>query len=221
MVSMKISDIIEEYLEAVYRLQERDGVARTSDLVAMLNVAPGTVTNTVERLEKNLLVIHVPYRGVKLTEEGRKIALNVIRKHRLLECLLMDFLEIGWDKVHRIACNLEHWINGEVTRKIECVLGYPKTCPHGNPIPNESGEIVDEETYPLSKFNVGEKGIITRIIEENEEFLQYLTKIGAMPKRSITVIDKAPSGDPITIKVNDKTQALSCKTASLIMIRKC
>ena len=107
----KVSDIIEEHLETIYRLQERGGVARTSDIVRLMNVAPGTVTNTVERLEKELLVLHKPYKGVQLTERGRRIALSVIRRHRLLERLLTDLLNIEWDKSHAIACKLEHWIN--------------------------------------------------------------------------------------------------------------
>ncbi|MEM1580972.1 MAG: metal-dependent transcriptional regulator [Candidatus Bathyarchaeia archaeon] len=219
-MSAKVSNVIEEYLEAIYRLQERSGVARTNDLVLMLNVAPGTVTNTIERLEKKLLITHEPYRGVQLTGEGRRIALNVVRKHRLLERLLTDLLEVEWDKVHEIACNLEHWVTEDIARKIERVLGYPKTCPHGNPIPSENGEITGEETHPLTEFKIGERGIIAKVIEEGSEFLQYMGRLGVKPEKYIEIIDKAPLSDPITIKIDGKIQALSQKTASLIMVRK-
>jgi len=219
-LSLNVSDVIEEYLETIYRLQERGGVARTNDLVLMLSVAPGTVTNTIERLEKRLLIIHEPYRGVQLTNEGRRIAINVIRKHRLLERLLTDILEVDWDKVHEIACSLEHWITEDVARKIGRVLSYPKKCPHGNPIPDERGEILSEEAQPLTEFEVGDRGIISRIIEEKTEFLHYLNKIGIKPEKCVEIIDKAPLGDPITIKIDGSVQALSHKMALLVMARK-
>ncbi|MFB0502553.1 MAG: metal-dependent transcriptional regulator, partial [Candidatus Bathyarchaeia archaeon] len=109
-----VSSVIEEYLEVIYRLQERSGVARTLELAEMLNVAPGTITNTVERLEKESLIVHEPYKGVRLTEKGRGIALRMVRKHRLSERLLTDILDVEWDKVHDAACQLEHGISDEI-----------------------------------------------------------------------------------------------------------
>lgn len=216
----KISDVIEEYLEAIYRLQEQRGVARTSDLVRILSVAPGTVTNTIERLEKSLLITHAPYKGVQLTEKGFKIAISVIRKHRLLECLLADFLGIEWYEAHDAACQLEHWISEEIAEKIEGALGYPKTCPHGNPIPTERGEIFEEETQSLIELNTGDGGIITKIIDEGSSLLQYFSRIGIKPKKRIDVIDKAPFNGPVTVKVNGRSHALSRDVASLVRVRK-
>ncbi len=216
----KFSGVIEEYLEAIYRLQERSGVARTGDLVKMLNVAPGTITNTIERLEKELLVIHKPYKGVQLTEKGRKIALDVIRRHRLLERLLTDLLEVEWDKAHDVACQLEHWIPKDVTKKIEHVLKNPKTCPHGNPIPTEEGEIFEEKSYPLTEFGIGEEGVIVKITDEKAKFLQYLNRLGIKPGKYIKIIEKAPMNDPITVKIDGEVCALSHAMASSIMARK-
>jgi len=216
----RISATVEEYLETIYRLQERSGVARTSDLVVMLEVAPGTVTNTIDRLERDLLVIHKPYKGVQLTDRGRKIAISVIRRHRLLECLLADFLGVEWEKSHEIACSLEHWISEDIAKKIERVLNYPKTCPHGNPIPTELGEIIEEGAYPLTMSKVGEKVIIAKIIEEKPEFLRYFSKLGIRPKKQIEIVDKGPLNDPIAIKIDGKVQALNRKVASSIMIRR-
>jgi len=216
----KVSDIIEEHLETIYRLQERGGVARTSDIVRLMNVAPGTVTNTVERLEKELLVLHKPYKGVQLTERGRRIALSVIRRHRLLERLLTDLLNIEWDKSHAIACKLEHWINEDVAKKIEQVLNNPRTCPHGNPIPTEHGRIFEEKPQPLVGCKVGERIIIAKIIDEKAEFLQYLNKIGIKPQKNVEVVNRAPLSGPITIKIDGEIHALSRGMASLIMVRK-
>jgi len=216
----KLSNVIEEYLEAIYRLQERNGIARTGDLVKMLNVAPGTITNTIERLEKDLLVVHEPYKGVQLTEEGRRIAIDVIRRHRLLERLLTDLLEVEWDKAHDIACQLEHWIPRDVAKKIEHVLKNPKTCPHGNPIPTEKGEIFEEKSFPLKDFRVGDKGIIIKIADEKTNFLKYFNKLGIKPGKRIEIIEKAPMGDPIIIKIDGKICAINRSMASSIMIRK-
>lgn len=216
----KISNVVEEYLETIFRLQERSGIARTSDLVAMLGVAPGTVTNTIERLERELLITHEPYRGVQLTDRGREIALSVIRRHRLLECLLTDLLEVEWEKSHEIACSLEHWIGEDVAKKIERILGYPKTCPHGNPIPTSLGDMHEEEASPLTSFEIGERGVVVKIIEEESEFLRYLSGLGIRPNKHIEVVEKAPLSDPITIKIDGKIRALSHRVASLIMIRK-
>ena len=218
---VEVSDVVEEYLEVIYRLQEKTGdAARTSDLVRMLNVAPGTVTNTVERLEKESLIVHEPYRGVKLTEKGLRLALRVVRNHRLSECLLMDVLDVEWDKVHDAACQLEHGISDEIAKKIEKALGHPKTCPHGNPIPTECGGIIEGNFQPLSKFNVQEKGIIVKITDENPDLLQYLGTLGIKPETYFEVVEKAPFDGPVTVRVDGKVHALSREIAAIIKVRK-
>jgi len=217
---VEVSDVVEEYLEVIYRLQEKTGAARTSDLVRMLNVAPGTVTNTVERLEKESLIVHEPYRGVKLTDKGLRLALHVVRNHRLSECLLRDVLDVEWDKVHDAACQLEHGISDEIAKKIEKTLGYPKTCPHGNPIPTECGGIIEGNFQPLSKFNVREKGLIVKITDENPDLLQYLGTLGIKPETYLKVVEKAPFEGPITVRIDGKDHALSREIAASIKVRK-
>jgi len=216
----EVTSATEEYLEIIYRLQEKSGVATTSDLVKSLKVAPGTITNTIARLEKESLVIHKPYRGVRLTEKGRRIALRTIRKHRLSERLLTDLLNVEWEKVHEAACKLEHSISDEIAKKIEKALGHPKTCPHGNPIPTECGGIIEEESRPLSEFNLGEKGVIAKITDERRELLEYLNSLKVRPNKIVEVIEKAPFGGPITVRIEGRNCALSREIASLIKIRK-
>jgi DtxR family Mn-dependent transcriptional regulator len=218
-MATKVSSVIEEYLETIYRLQEKSGVARTSDLVKMLNVAPGTVTNTVERLEKESLVVHEPYKGVKMTEKGYRTALRVIRKHRLSECLLTDILNLEWDKAHDAACQLEHGVSDEVAKKIEKALGHPRTCPHGNPIPTECGGVIEERSQPLAKFNLQDKAVIVKIADENPDLLQYLDRLGLRPKTSVEVVEKAPFNGPITVRVEEKDCALSREIASIIRVK--
>jgi len=217
---MEVTSATEEYLEIIYKLQRKSGVATTSDLVRLLKVAPGTVTNTIARLERESFVIHEPYRGVRLTEKGQRIALRTIRKHRLSERLLTDLLNVEWEKVHEAACKLEHSISDEIAKKIEKALGHPKTCPHGNPIPTECGGIIEKSSEPLSKFNVGEKGVIVKITDERRELLEYLSSINVKPDRLVEIIDKAPFNGPITIKIKGKSHALSPEIASIIKARK-
>jgi DtxR family Mn-dependent transcriptional regulator len=219
-VSEEISAVIEEYLECIFKLQEKSGVARTNDIVKSLGVVPGTVTNTVEWLEKEGLVTHKPYKGVKLTEKGRKIALQVIRRHRLSERLLTDILHIEWDKVHEAACKLEHGITDEIIRPLEKALGHPKTCPHGNPIPTKCGGIIEEESQPLTALNTREQGIIVKITDEEADLLRYLGTMGLVPGASLEVVGKAPFNGPITVKVGRTNRALSREVASIIKVKR-
>jgi len=216
----EVTAVIEDYLKGIYRLQEKSGVARTSDIVELLQVAPGTVTNTVDRLEKGGLVTHEPYKGVKLTEEGRKIALRVIRRHRLLERLLTDILHVNWSEAHTAACRLEHGITSDITKNLEKALGHPRTCPHGNPIPTKCGGIVEEESQPLTELDEKERGTIAKITEEKPDFLCYLDTIGLAPGASIEVLKKAPFDGPITLKVGGVSHALGHAMASIIQVKR-
>jgi len=216
----QVTAVVEEYLEAVYRLQERSGVARTNDIVKALKVAPGTVTNTVERLEKEGYITHEPYRGVKLTEIGLKIALQVVRRHRLSERLLTDILHVEWAKVHDAACKLEHGITDEIIKPLEKALRHPKTCPHGNPIPTKCGGVIEEKSYPLSALNEQEQGTIMKITEEKSNMLHYLDSLGLVPGALIQVMEKAPFDGPIIVKVNGTSHALSRTIALIIRVKK-
>jgi DtxR family Mn-dependent transcriptional regulator len=219
-VSEEVTAVIEEYLECIYRLQEKSGVARTSNIVKSLGVVPGTVTNTVEWLEKEGLVTHKPYKGVKLTEKGRKIALQVIRRHRLSERLLVDILHMEWDKVHDAACKLEHGITDEIMQPLEKALKHPKTCPHGNPIPTKCGGIIEEKSQPLLELATGEQSTIVKITEESLDLLHYLDTIGLVPEASIKILEKAPLNGPITVKVGATNHAISRAVASIIRVKR-
>jgi DtxR family Mn-dependent transcriptional regulator len=219
-VSEEVTAVIEEYLECIYRLQEKSGVARTSNIVKSLGVVPGTVTNTVEWLEKEGLVTHKPYKGVKLTEKGRKIALQVIRRHRLSERLLVDILHMEWDKVHDAACKLEHGITDEIMQPLEKALKHPKTCPHGNPIPTKCGGIIEEKSQPLTELNTGEQATIVKITEESLDLLHYLDTLGLVPGASIKTLERAPFNGPITVKVSSTSHAISRAMASVIQVKR-
>lgn len=212
---------VEEYLEAIYKLEERKGSAKTGDLAKELNVTLGTITNTIEKMEKQKLITHKPYKGVKLTKKGRKIALDVIRRHRLSERLLTDILRLEWSKVHDAACKLEHAIaDKDVIKPLEEALGKPKTCPHGNPIPLESGKIIEEKCELLADLGRGEEGMIVKVTDERPELLQYLSTLGLMPGANVRIEEKAPFNGPIMVKVMGGSYALGRNVASVIWIKR-
>jgi len=220
MMSQEVSPTSEEYLEAIYKLNEKTGSAKTSNLADQLQVSLGTITNTIENLEKQGLITHEPYKGVKLTEKGRRVALNVIRRHRLSERLLTDILHVDWSKVHNAACKLEHDLTRDVIEPLEKILGHPKTCPHGNPIPTESGRVVEEKSEFLANLNPKQSGVIIKITEENPDVLRYLATLGLLPGASVEVEEKAPFNGPIIVKVMGASYALGRNIASIIRIRK-
>jgi DtxR family Mn-dependent transcriptional regulator len=222
----QVSDVVEEYLETIYRLQEKEGDgAKTNEIVRSMNVVPGTVTNTVERLEKEGLVTHEPYRGVRLTEKGRKIAVQVVRRHRLSERLLTDILHVDWGKAHDVACKIEHDIGDEeILASIEKALGNPKTCPHGNPIPtteDKLGEYAKETEYaPLWALDPSGRAIVKMITDEDVEMLQYLMRLGIVPGVSVEVVKKESLHGLITIRVGGSTvQTINQEAASVVKVQ--
>ncbi|MCX8170815.1 MAG: metal-dependent transcriptional regulator [Candidatus Bathyarchaeota archaeon] len=216
----EVTPTVEEYLECIYRLEEKYGLARTRDIVKMMDVAPGTVTNTIEWLERSGLVTHQPYRGVKLTSKGQMIAIRVLRKHRLAERLLVDVLRVEWEKAHDLACKLEHGLTEEVIKPLERFLKHPKTCPHGNPIPNEYGVLIREESVSLTDLEVGSESVITRIIEEHKDLLQYLSELGAFPGVVVKVLGRNPVDGSLKLTVGGKPHVLSSRIASVIHVKK-
>lgn len=215
-----VSSKAEEYLEAIYRLENKTGVAKTTELARQLKVVPGSVTNTIEGLERRGLVIHEPYKGVKLTEKGRKLALNILRRHRLAERLLTDVLHVDWSEVHEAACKLEHAITPDIIKPLEKTLRHPKTCPHGNPIPTACGGIIEEKSEPLVNLGPKESGIIVKIIEEKVEVLQHLATLGLTPEVCVEIERKTSFGGPVTIRVSDTSYALDYKVASIINVKR-
>jgi DtxR family Mn-dependent transcriptional regulator len=213
------SPVSEEYLETIYKLEEKTGFARTSELVDQLKVAPGSITNTVESLEKQGLITHEPYRGVKLTDLGRGIALSVIRRHRLFERLLTDVLHLDWSRAHEAACRLEHGATKEVTERIEETLGHPSSCPHGNPIPTESGGISEEKSQPLDCLEEGERGVVVKILDEGRDVLEYLSHLKLMPGATVEVEEKAQPDGSITVNVAGKSRVLNRALASMIRVK--
>ena len=187
----------EMYLKTIYNLETKNGAARTGDIASILKITPGSVTNTLEVLESKGLVAREPYKGVKLTDDGLKIALSVFRRHRLAERLMTDVLKLDWTESHEEACKLEHVIGSSLAKSIEKALGGPQTCPHGNPIPLEDGSMPQSKAQPLSALGNGENATVSRIPDPNAELLRYLATLGMFPGVRIQIEEKAPFKGPI------------------------
>ncbi len=215
----KESPRIEEYLEYIYKLQEIHESATTSKLAERLELSPSSVSEMLKQLEQKKLVKYAE-KGVVLTKEGELEAKKVIRKHRLSERLLTDILGFEWDKVHEEACKLEHDISPEMEKKIEEKLGNPKTCPHGYPIPDKEGLIVQDNTVKLSELKANEKGVIISVFEENSEMLQYLGSLGLYPEIEVEVKNIAPFGGPILIMVSGSEKSVGKELAEKILVQR-
>lgn len=207
----------EEYIEAIYRLQKRSGVAKTKELAQALRVVPGSITNTIEHLEEHGLVEHEPYRGVRLTSRGEKLALDILRRHRLAERLLTDVLDAEWSDVHESACKLEHALTKEVIALLEKRLGNPKFCPHGNPIPTEHGEVEEEECYPLAEISLNMACVVAKITDGKREKLLTLSRKEIKPHVPLHVVERKPSA--IVLCVAGKERTLSYEDASSVWVK--
>jgi DtxR family Mn-dependent transcriptional regulator len=208
------------YLKTIYNLESKSGAARTGDIAEILKITPGSVTNTLEVLEAKGLVAREPYKGVRLTEQGRTLALSVFRRHRLAERLLTDMLHFDWTDSHEEACRLEHAISDRLATSIEETLGTPRTCPHGNPIPDEKGYHPPTRSEALSSLEGGQHGVVSEIPDENTELLRYLAKLGLFPGVEVSVQEKAPFKGPMLVKVGTNSYPLSLDIASGIYVHK-
>jgi DtxR family Mn-dependent transcriptional regulator len=206
------------YLKTIYNLQNKTGAARTGDIADVLDITPGSVTNTLEVLESKGLVVREPYKGVKLTGEGSKLALSVFRRHRLAERLLTEVLKFDWADSHDEACKLEHSISDRMAASIEKTLDDPRTCPHGNPIPSENGSMPSLKDQPLSELENGETATLSRIPDESTQLLRYLSTLGMHPGVKIEVKEKAPFKGPILVKIGSNSYPLSLDVASGIYV---
>jgi|SRR5215210_605146 len=204
------SPVVEDYVKAIYSLAE-DGAASvaTTALADRLAVTPGSVSAMVRKLDDLGLAAHTPYRGVRLTEEGRRLALEVVRHHRLLELFLAEVLEVPWDRVHAEAEVLEHVLSSELEQTIAAKLGDPTRDPHGDPIPSADFRVEEPATRSLDDLEVGTSGRFVRISDSDPEMLRYLAARGIRPGERFEVLERQPFGGPLAVRFDDgKTHAL-------------
>lgn len=198
-----LSPIIEDYAKAIYKLQRAGGRGATvgnAALAEALGVSPGAITAMLKRLEELGLVEYEPYKGASLTDAGERVALEVVRHHRLLEAYLADVLGMPWDRVHAEAEVLEHYISEELEELIARALGDPERDPHGAPIPSRELLLIDEASVAIGDCEVGARGIFVRISDSNPEMLRYLSDLGIAPGERFEVVDRQPFGGPLAVR---------------------
>ena len=212
------SAVVEEYLEAIYKLHHEGRKLGTTELGKELAVSPASATEMMERLVEKGLAEKSHDRGIALTRKGRKAALELIRKHRISERFLVDVLGMDWKDVHEEACKLEHVLSAEVESRMEALLSKPDTCPHGHPIPDRLGHTVDVPMRRLSSLKSSEKGVIARIAEEKRALLEYLATLGMMPRTAVEVEQVAPFDGPLLVRVKGASYALGREIADKIWV---
>ena len=217
-----LSDVMEDYLKAIYTLQMEHGPpVSTSNIAEYLGKTPPTVTSMVGKLEERGLIDREKYKGVELTTEGETVALEVLRHHRLLEAYLTEHLDYSWSEVHEEADALEHHISEEFERRVAAALGNPEVDPHGDPIP--SADLTPPKPdglTTLSDHGVGETLVVCRVSDRDPDELEYLSEAGVTPGTSIEITDVAPFG-MVTVRVEetDRQQSLPESVAKTIRVR--
>ncbi len=211
-----------ETLKAVYRLTvPRSGAPRpahTGDLAEALGVSPGTVTATVKRLAERLLADHTPYKGVELTEVGRRMAVGAIRRHRVVERFLSDMLGYAWNEADRLAPSFEHDLPDEVLERLYVALHRPVTCPHGFPIPEP--EVTEIQALPpLYSLEPGDVAVVAVPGSTDKEVIDFLETLGLRPGVSVEVREKHPFDGPLVLRVDGEDRTLSHRIAQHIYVR--
>jgi len=209
-----VSSAIEDYAKAIYALQSRGGGAvSTNALAERLDVTAASASGMVKRLDELGLVRHEPYHGVFLTEAGERIALEVIRHHRLLETYLAESLGVPWDRVHDEAEVLEHVLSEDLEAAIAAKLGHPTHDPHGDPIPTAELSIDEPATSALESLEPGERAVFVRVSDARPEMLRYLSERGIRPGDRLEVVDKQPFGGPLFVRFGDEVHVLGGELA--------
>ncbi len=212
-----LSQAVEDYLKAIYKLQG-DGRVATNDIAQVMEVSSASVTNMLKRLTKMELVDHASYKGVRLTGAGTKVALEIIRHHRLLETYLKEIMGFSWSEMHAEAERLEHHISEEFEERIDEMLGFPTHDPHGHPIPTKDGQIADSATQTLAEVEPGERVVVHHVSDADSDLLEYLEGAGLLPNSRVHVVEKEPFNGPITVAMDGAERVIGREVASHVFV---
>lgn len=211
------SPSIEDYLKAIFKAQQESGHVSTQDLASKLGVSPSAISKMLHRLAELKLASHTPYHGVVLTSNGTEMALEIIRHHRLLERYLVQALGYEWDTVHDEAERLEHHISEEFEDRIDLLLGYPTTCPHGDPIPRRDGSMPSTSRTTLAQQSSGSL-TITRVDDGDSALLRHFKELGLLPGTAIHLEEVEPFGGAYVVRVGDRQVRVAPGAASQIYV---
>jgi DtxR family transcriptional regulator, Mn-dependent transcriptional regulator len=210
---------MEDYAKAIYSLEARErGPIGTNALAERLGVTPGSASAMVKKLVGQGLVSHAPYHGVSLTPAGVRLALEVLRHHRLLERYLVEELGVPWDRVHDEAEVLEHVLSEDLEARIAAKLGDPRLDPHGDPIPTLELEIEESESRSLGELEEGDRAVFTRVSDSDPEKLRYLHERGIAPGMPLAVVGREPFGGPLRVEIGGREHALGGELAAAMRV---
>ena len=215
-----MSDVVDDYLKAIYQLGREKRPVATSAIARRLGVAEASVTGMIRKLADRKLLRHTPYRGVRLTPEGEATARRMVRKHRLWELFLVEHLKFGWEEVHRHAERLEHATDDELERRLFEMLGRPSRDPHGDPIPTLHGPAADDAPpVRLATMKPGARGEILRCLDQDARLLEHLRGMGIEPGRRFRISGVAPFGGPISLVLGRRRVQIGPVVASALEVR--
>ncbi len=209
---------VEDYLKAVYEIQREQGEVTTTALAERLDVSPASVTGMIKKLADMKLLTHEPYQGVTLTRAGLKIALEVIRHHRLVELYLTEALGVPWDQVHTEAEKWEHVLSEELEERMDALLGYPTADPHGAPIPSRDGTLTQPARLRLADMQAGQSAAVAEVSDHDPALLRYLGELGLYPKVHVTVMAVAPFHGPLTIRIGEVEHSIGHEAAQHVYV---
>ncbi|MTI38909.1 metal-dependent transcriptional regulator [Fulvivirga lutimaris] len=205
----------ENYLKTIYHLSEEiDGAVSTNAIAESLNTKAASVTDMIKKLSNKGILSYQKYRGVHVSESGKKAALQVIRKHRLWETFLVDKLKFNWDEVHEVAEQLEHINSALLIKRLDEFLAYPKFDPHGDPIPDENGEYKSKPQVALNHVKADTIGIIVSVKDTSNAFLKYLDKIGIYLGAKVKILEKVEFDGSLEIQIDSKKTVFISKEVS-------
>lgn len=218
---MTASNAMQEYLAEAYRLayyQDDDPYISTSALAKVLNVSAPAVTRMVQRLKEDGFLEHEPYRGIYLTPAGEREALMSIRRHRLVEVFLVNVMKFGWHEVHDEADNLGVTISEEVVSRMEQMAGFPRRCPHGEPIPSAAGHMPRVKDIPMNEAEPGSDLVVSRVSSHDEHMLQYLGDLGLRPGTRFHLVSRAPFNGPLQLTIGTETCMIGHELAGVLRV---
>jgi len=210
----------ENYIKSIYSLSQVKGEVFVSELAQKLEVKLPSVNSMVKKLASKAIVDYAPYKGIKLTEKGKKVALGIIRKHRLAELFLVKMMGLGWEEVHEIAEQLEHVNSERFYNRMDELLNYPKADPHGEPIPDNQGKLPADKRTPLSKVNIGKSVKVVAVSFDEKSFLDHLNTKGLRIGDTITVRKRETFDGSVTIKKSKKEITISHQVAERLFVEK-
>lgn len=218
---MSVSTAMQEYLAEIYRLSyytEDDTPISTSALAKVMKVSAPAVTRMVQRLQESGYLDHEPYRGIHLTPEGEREALASIRRHRLVERFLTDVMRFGWHEVHEAADELGAVVSDVMVRRMDEMAGFPRRCPHGEPIPTSDYHMPRVRDHALNRMQPGHDLLISRVNSHDAKVLQYLNELGLRPGTRFHLVSRAPFNGPLQLRIGSDIQVIGHELAGVLRV---